>query len=253
MITRKASYSDLAKKLRHMNSRTRASFYGFYAALFTAFLTVVTFVIALFTPPLSGPFCSDSCLQYPFADSISRFPRDYFWMYPAILLILSYLVLMTCIHSYAPGKKRLFTRLGLIFAILATVIVISDYFIQVSVIQASLIQGETEGIALFSQYNPHGIFIALEEIGFLLMSISFICISPAFKGTKRPEKSIRLVLIVSFILASISFILISVIYGTHREYRFEVAVITINWTTLIIAGILLSILFRRKVKKRLEK
>lgn len=32
--------------------------------------------------------------------------------------------------------------------------------------------GETEGITLLTQYNAHGIFIALEELGYLLMSLS---------------------------------------------------------------------------------
>jgi hypothetical protein len=32
--------------------------------------------------------------------------------------------------------------------------------------------GETEGITLLTQYNAHGIFIVLEELGYLLMSLS---------------------------------------------------------------------------------
>jgi hypothetical protein len=27
--------------------------------------------------------------------------------------------------------------------------------------------GETDGLSILTQYNPHGIFIALEEIGYL--------------------------------------------------------------------------------------
>jgi hypothetical protein len=34
-------------------------------------------------------------------------------------------------------------------------------------------------------------------------------------------------------------------YGIFREYRFEVATISIHWLTLIPSGILLSIVFRR--------
>ncbi len=253
MISKQVSYFGHYNKHRHMNNRIRASYYGVYVAVITSFIALVTFVIALFTPPVSGPFCRDLCIQYPFTESVSRFPRDYFWMYPAILMILAYLILMTCIRYYAPGRKRIFGQLGIIFAISAAVILIANYFIQVFVIQASLIHGETEGVALFSQYNPHGVFIALEEIGFLLMSISFVIISPVFRSTKKLEKFIRLLFIVSFVLACISLVLISIIYGIHREYRFEVAVITINWTTLIIAGILLSLHFKRKVKKSLKK
>jgi hypothetical protein len=35
------------------------------------------------------------------------------------------------------------------------------------------------------------------------------------------------------------------LYGIYREYRFEVAVITIDWLVLIISGILLSFVFKR--------
>jgi hypothetical protein len=32
--------------------------------------------------------------------------------------------------------------------------------------QPSLLKGETEGLTLFLQYNPDGIFIALEDLGY---------------------------------------------------------------------------------------
>jgi hypothetical protein len=35
-------------------------------------------------------------------------------------------------------------------------------------------------------------------------------------------------------------------YGQNLEYRFEVAAITINWTLLIVVGVLLSLWFRRR-------
>jgi hypothetical protein len=252
MKTRKVTYLEQAKRLRYMNNKTRAFFYGFYAAFFTILLALATFIIALFTPPISGPFCSKSCIQYPFTDCISRFPGDYIWMYFAIILMLAYLILIICIHAYAPGKKRIFSQLGLTFAILSTAVLVSDYFIQISVIQPSLLNGEANGISILTQYNPHGIFIALEEIGFLFMSISFISILPVFRTTKKLERAIRRVLIASFILSCISFILIYILYGIHREYRFEVIIISINWITLIIAGVLLCMLFKRKIKKKLK-
>ncbi len=35
------------------------------------------------------------------------------------------------------------------------------------------IMNETEGIPLMTQYNEHGIFIAMAELGFVLMSVAF--------------------------------------------------------------------------------
>jgi hypothetical protein len=45
----------------------------------------------------------------------------------------------------------------------------SDYYIQFSVIPMSLINRETERIPLLIRYNPHGIFLAMEELGYLVM------------------------------------------------------------------------------------
>lgn len=221
---------------------------GFYTAILTTIVTAVTFGIAIFTPPLSGPFCAGSCIEYPYAGIISRFPRDYIWMYPAILLTLIYVVLMVCVYHYAAREKKVFGQMGLSFAIIAATILLIDYFIQVSVIQPSLLNGELDSIAMLTQYNPHGFFIALEEIGYLIMSISFLCITPVFSGINKLETAIRWTLVFSFVLTIISLVLISAIHGISREYRFEVAAITIDWIVLIILGILLSVKFKHAMR-----
>jgi hypothetical protein len=218
---------------------------GFYAAIFTSILTLVTFGIAIITPPLSGPYCTSDCFSYPYTDIVSRFPRDYVWMYPAIFLFLVYYVLMVCIHHFASEDSKIFSRIGLSFALISTATLVIDYFLQVSVIQPSLLQGETEGIALLTQFNAHGIFIALEEVGFLMLSLSLLFMAPVFSGKNKLEKGVRWILITNFALTIISLLIVSVIYGINREYRFEVIAITTNWITLIASGILLSIIFRR--------
>ncbi len=221
---------------------------GFYVSLLTVVLTVVTFAIGLSTPPLSGPSCADSCFEYPYLDIASRFPRDYLWMYPAMVLTLIYVVLMACIHSYASADKKIWGQIGLSIALLAVAMLIADYFIQVSVIQPSLERGETDGLALLTQYNPHGIFIALEDAGYWLMSISFLCAAPVFSRSDRVERAVRWIFITSFLLVTIAFVVISVVYGVDREYRFEVVAISIDWLALIVSGVLLSIVFRRAMR-----
>ena len=68
---------------------------------------------------------------------------------------------------------------------------------------------------------------------------------PAFSGAGRLEKSQRLTFIISFCLMVAAFIAISAVHGIMREYRFEVAVISITWIELIIVSILFSRYFRR--------
>ena len=218
---------------------------GFYSAVCLTLLTLGTFVIAVLTPPLGGPYCTGGCYSYPYAGIVARFPRDYIWMYPAILLSLVYYVLMVSIHYVAPSDRKLFSHIGLSFALVSTATFVLDYFLQLSVIQPSLVQGEMDGIALLSQFNAHGIFIVLEEIGFFMMSLSMLCMAPAFVGATKEEKAIRWLFRSCFALTVIAFILYSAFYGIEREYRFEVAAISINWLTLIVSGILLGLVFRR--------
>lgn len=86
--------------------------------------------------------------------------------------------------------KKIYGYIGLSFSIISATILLIDYFVQISVIQPSLLQGETEGIAILTQYNPHGIFIALEEIGYLMMSLSFLCVAPVFRIINYSPKPI---------------------------------------------------------------
>jgi hypothetical protein len=48
------------------------------------------------------------------------------------------------------------------------------------------------------------------------------------------------------VAAFAAYVALSLIYGRDLEYHFEVAVITINWTLLIVARVLLSVWFRRR-------
>lgn len=217
----------------------------FYAALSTSIATAVTFIIAVLTPPLSGPWCKSGCLEYPYLNIASRFPRDYYWMYPAMLLSIVFIVLMASIHQYAAESKKVYSLSALVFAAISSATLLIDYFTQVSVIQPSVLKNEADGISLLSQYNPHGIFIGLEEVGYVLMGLALFCTVPVFSKRNRLEKSIRLIHFTSFLLTVLAFSLISLVYGINREYRFEVAVITIDCITLSISGILLSRLFNQ--------
>lgn len=221
---------------------------GFYTAIFTVLMTVVTFGFAITAIPISGANCGEFCIEYPYLNTLSQFPKDYLWMPLAIILTLAYLVLMVSIHVYASNQRKIFSQIGLSFALMATMVLVGDYFVQVSVIPISLMSGETEGITLLTQYNAHGVFIVLEELGYLLMSLSFLSVAPVFINKNRLESGIRWVFVISFILTVIAFTLISFNYGLDRQDRFEVAVISIDWLVLIINGVLLSFVFKRQLK-----
>jgi hypothetical protein len=166
-------------------------------------------------------------------------------MYPSLLMAMLFVVLIVCLHRYANPDKQVFSSIALSLAIISAAILIIDYFVQLAVMQPSFLKGEVAGLSLFSQYNPHGIFIALEDVGYLLMGVSLLFVAPVFVGQRRLGKAIRLLFIISGILTIGAIILLSILYGSDLEYRYEVASLTINWITLIIGGAMLSIYFKR--------
>ena len=227
-----------------MNTNKIKNSPGFYLSLSTVIITIITFGIAINTPPISGVFCTENCIEYPYHDIADRFPRDYYWMFPAILIMLSYTGLIAAVHRFASRGVKVYSLIGLAFAIVSSTIIIINYFLQITVIQTSVLNGEFDGIALLTQYNPHGIFIALEELGFLIMSFSFLCLVPVFKGGGI-MKALRWVFTISFLLSTGSLVYIGLTLGHERGYLFEIVIISITWLELIIAGILMSIFFRK--------
>lgn len=221
---------------------------GFFSAIFMALMTAITFGFAINAIPISGANCMENCIEYPYLNTIGQFPKDFQWMIPAILMMLVYLVFMVSIQSYASPEKKIFGQISLAFAVITTMLLVADYFIQFSVVPVSLMNGELEGIPLIIQYNSHGPFIVVEELGYILMSLSFIFSAFVFEPKSRLEAWVRWIFIAGFLLSMLALGIVSAQLGLERQDRFEVIVISITWLVLIVNGILAGILFRKKMK-----
>jgi hypothetical protein len=142
-----------------------ASRLGYWTALSTTVVGVATLAVAITTPARSGPYCRSACISYPYTDVAAFVPRDYLWMYPAALLAVLFVTLTACFHQQASPTSTVAARIALSLAVIAAAAIVIDYGVQLTVLQPSLLKGETEGLSPFSQYNPHGVFIALENVG----------------------------------------------------------------------------------------
>jgi hypothetical protein len=210
-------------------------------------LITPTFAVAgVATPARSGPFCGPTtwaCVPAPYTDVAQFIPGDYLWLIPAMLLAPVFVVLMAAVHDYAPEPRRIFTRIALAFALAYAVVIGVDYFAQFAVVIPSLQAGETESLSLFTQYNPHGLFIAGEAFGYLAMSLALLCAAPVFAGGGRIERAIQWLFIGGFVLAVAALVALWIVGGDL--IAFEVSVLSINWIVLIASGVLLSVVFRR--------
>jgi hypothetical protein len=231
------------EKMNTTNSKA-----GQYGAVLVAVTTLVTFAFAMAAIPPSGPNCPGNCMEYPFAALLEYYPRDYLWMYLAVPQLVSFLFLAVALHSNTAPEKRLFSLSGLVFSSISATVLLLAYWVQFAVVPISAVKGETEGLALLTQYNGHGVFIAMEELGYVTMSIALFFFFLAFDSRGRLQKAIRAFLGLPLVLTTISFVAYTAVYGIDRHYRFEVAAIAINWTVLIVLGGLFAIHFKRHGK-----
>ena len=136
--------------------RRAALRFGVIAAVVTTVLTVVSFGLALTALPDKVP--------YPFTDDViaAQWPGDYLWMYPAVLLMLIVVVLFVSFHRSVPEHARVYSQTAFAFVLLGAGLIATDYYIQIAVLQPSTLRGETDGVALLTQFNAHGVFIALD-------------------------------------------------------------------------------------------
>jgi hypothetical protein len=237
---------DVTDQPSDYRARTAASRWGYWASLVTTGLTVLALGLAITTLPRSGPSCAfDTCVTYPYTDIAEFFPRDYYWMVPATLLLFPFVLQTACIHVWVEDQRKPLSLAALAFAVGAGAILFADYFTQLTVIQPSVERGEFDGLSLFSQYNPHGVFIALEAVGYSLMSLSLLCMAAALTQPMGLIRAVRWLGAGAFGLSVIGLLALAAIYGNDLEYRFEILVISVNWVALVGIGGLMSLFFRR--------
>jgi hypothetical protein len=163
-------------------------------------------------------------------------------MYPAIVLTLLIMVLVQCINYQIEPSRRVLSGIGLTLIAVGAGTLIIDYAVQLTFIQPAVLLGETEGLSPWSQYNPHGVFVALENVGYGLLNLAFLFIGIAMlRTTSRLWRAAACVFAVGGGLTLALLVLYSAFYRVRLDYRFEVTAIGVTWLVLIVAPVLLCI------------
>jgi len=84
-------------------------------------------------------------------------------VYPSLLLPISFLALLACLHFSVPPEKRVWTLFGLSLAILYAALASVNYNIQAVAVRLSLAGGNLGGVEMFLPDNPGSIFRALSN------------------------------------------------------------------------------------------
>ncbi len=154
--------------------QSKAITLGFWAALLTA-IFVILFVIStfVFLPP---DWHGIQSYAKSF-NSLQLVPEI-----PCVVFAVTIIVLMVSLHYYVSEENRIFSLLGIAFAIIYATIIWSNAYLQLFVVRLNILQGQLEGLAVLAMPNLHSVFFALEAIGYGFLSVAVLAISPVFTG-----------------------------------------------------------------------
>jgi hypothetical protein len=156
------------------------------------------------------------------------------------LLTLSFLVVMACIHCYAPEEKRVFSLVGLSFAIIYGALISINYFIQLTFVN----QG-TFDVSIFSMTNTQSMMWVIEVLGYFFMGLATLFAAPVF-GSSRTEKAIKWLFVANGVLG----ILTPIGYGLNLPIEILLGGLIIWDIIMPISTGLLAYLFWNARKKK---
>jgi hypothetical protein len=101
--------------------------FGFYSSILLVVTTLVTFAFAITAIPVSGPFCTENCIGYPYLHTLGQYPKDYIWMFICSVQLIIYLTFIISIHYTASKENKIFSAIGAALSMLSAGILLVSY------------------------------------------------------------------------------------------------------------------------------
>jgi hypothetical protein len=95
------------------------------------------------------------------------------------LVTLFFLIVMACVHSYASDEKKVFSLIGLSFAIIYAVLISLNYYIQLTFVRQT-----TFDASMFDITNPQSMMFVIESLGYFFMGLATLFAAPLFSSSK---------------------------------------------------------------------
>jgi hypothetical protein len=164
----------------------------------------------------------------------------------ALLIAPSFVILMASIHYYARAEKKLWSQIGLSFAIIYAAIVGLNYFLSLTVVR----QNPQSYAWLTMDLRPDSTFWALEVLGYSFMSLGALFVAPIFSGGKI-ERAIRSLFVVNGVATLAA--TLAVLLNANPLHVLVLASLGVWSVAFPIATILLALVFRRTERTEMIK
>ncbi len=128
---------------------------------------------------------------------------------PGFLLVLANVPLFSALYFYAGSEKKITALAGILFGAGYMVCSGTNYFIQMGMIVRNIPGSESGNIALFLMANPGSFASAIDNLGYLFLSVSFLFFSGIFSrhGLQSWIKAIFIIFGISGLLGALGYIL----------------------------------------------
>jgi len=158
---------------------------GFWSAVLIVLL-VVLIDVGIILSTLLFPMTSITSME-AYASSFSSIQMLPF--IPSLILPSMFVIMILCVHHYAPEGKKTLSQLGFSFALICAVVLSIHYFVQLTVVRQGILNNELSGLWQFAAPNPHSFFWAFAALGYGFMGLAALSVVPIFKD--KSERTIK--------------------------------------------------------------
>jgi hypothetical protein len=99
----------------------------------------------------------------------------------SFLLAPSFVALVLSIHYYAQPEKKIWSHLGLVFAVMYAVMCTINYFVQLAVVSGNPLRASADVLALFT-FTPGSVMFVVDMLGYSFMCLATLAAAPVFAG-----------------------------------------------------------------------
>ncbi|MDB4905133.1 MAG: hypothetical protein JWQ63_4414 [Mucilaginibacter sp.] len=112
-------------------------------------------------------------------------PHELFWVFlPSLFLAPAFLIVMISLHFMASDQERIWTAIGLCFAVIYCAFATMNYFTQLTVMVPALLKGEINESHVLA-FKQGTFMFAIDCLGYFFMSLSTLFAAFAFRDTYK--------------------------------------------------------------------
>jgi hypothetical protein len=152
----------------------------------------------------------------------------------SLLLAPSFVVMMVSVHYAAPDQKKIWSHIGIAFAILYAALISIVYVTWLFVVEPHVLRGQANQVALLI-FAPGSFMQMVDGLGYTFMGVALFFAAPVFAG-KRLDTWIRWLCLLSgpgAVLVFLSYVFYIIPLGVPE------------WIITPVLAILLAVYFRR--------